>query len=397
MLSVAFGQDVIRALVPQQQQASKPQDSASRKNAPSPADDAQSQDAGVTCEAGDTDETCQTEEPKTANPGENAQSDDAVSNPRNAKPEKDYTQFAPLKTDAQRVTTGAKPPKSAPQKKDNAAARDPNRPTGNARPNPYPDVPSLQELYRQVPSAETKLKRFGADLFVNGTGNTDSLPIDLPAGPDYVLGPGDGLSINLWGSVSQKINAVVDRGGRVALPESGAVMLAGLTLASAQDQIQKTLGAQYKNVRIDVSLTRLRTIRVYVVGDVERPGAYDISSLSTPLNALYIAGGPTAQGSLRTVRHYRQQKLIREVDLYELILRGVQSDLERIEQEIRSWCLRWGLRLLSPEWCGGLRFMNLEKRSNSARRWTWPGAFSWQLRYTKLTWSESRLMRSGFY
>jgi protein involved in polysaccharide export with SLBB domain len=70
---------------------------------------------------------------------------------------------------------------------------------------------------------------------------------------------------------------------------------------------------------------------VYVVGDVQRPGAYDVSSLSTPLNALYSAGGPTAQGSLRTLRHYRGQRLVREVDLYDLILNGIRSDLERME------------------------------------------------------------------
>ena len=213
----------------------------------------------------------------------------------------------------------------------NVTDEDPNRPATRLQPNPYPSVPSLQDLYRQVPSADAKLRRFGSDLFLNGTGNTDLLPMDLPAGPDYVLGPGDGLSINLWGSTARKINVVVDRGGQVALPESGAVEIAGHTLGDAQGLIQKTLNVQYKDVRADVSLSRLRTIRVYVVGDVQRPGAYDISSLSTPLNALYIAGGPTTRGSLRVVRHYRQGKLVREVDLYDLILRGTRLDVDRLE------------------------------------------------------------------
>ena len=72
-------------------------------------------------------------------------------------------------------------------------------------------------------------------------------------------------------------------------------------------------------------------MRVYVVGDVERPGAYDISSLSTPLNALLAAGGPTPQGSLRTVRHYRGSDLVREVDIYDLLLNGIRNDVERIQ------------------------------------------------------------------
>lgn len=211
------------------------------------------------------------------------------------------------------------------------AAVDQNQPATANRPNPYPDLPSAQDLYRQIPSPGAALKRFGADIFLNGTGNLDVLPMDLPAGPDYVLGPGDGLNINLWGSVSQKFTAAVDRAGQIALPESGSVVVAGHTLGDAQRIIEEALGAQFKSAKVEVSLTRVRTVRVYVVGDVQRPGAYDISSLSTPLNALYSAAGPTAQGSLRTVRHYRGQRLVREVDLYDLILNGIRSDVERME------------------------------------------------------------------
>jgi protein involved in polysaccharide export with SLBB domain len=198
-------------------------------------------------------------------------------------------------------------------------------------PNPYPGLPSAKDLYRQFPSRQAPLERFGAGIFLNGTGNTDLLPMDLPAGPDYVLGPGDGLFINLWGSVSQRINVTVDRGGQIALPEAGGVVVAGQTVAVAQQMIQRALNATFKSARIDVSLTRLRSVRVYVVGDVAQPGAYDISSLSTPMNALFAAGGPTAQGSLRTLRHYRGRQLLREVDLYDLILNGIRSDVERIE------------------------------------------------------------------
>jgi protein involved in polysaccharide export with SLBB domain len=210
-------------------------------------------------------------------------------------------------------------------------AEDQNQPATTRKPNPYPSLPSLQDLYRQIPSQQGALRRFGADVFLNGTGNLDTLPMDLPAGPDYVLGPGDGLNINLWGSVSQRFSRTVDREGRVALPEAGAVVVTGQTVAQAQELIQKALSAQFRDARVDVSLTRLRTVRVYVVGDVERPGAYDISSLSTPLNALYAAGGPTARGSLRTVRHYRGRQIVREVDLYDLMLHGIRSDVERLE------------------------------------------------------------------
>lgn len=208
---------------------------------------------------------------------------------------------------------------------------DQNETSTMGRPNPYPDLPSTSDLYRQIPRQNAVVKRFGEEVFLNGTGNLESLPMDLPAGPDYVLGPGDGLNINIWGSVSQRISVVVDRSGQIALPDAGTAMVAGQTLSDAQKVIQRVLSAQFKTAKIDVSLTRLRTIRIYVVGDVQRPGAYDVSSLSTPLNALYLAGGPTARGSLRAVRHYRGKQLVREVDFYDLILHGVRTDVERLE------------------------------------------------------------------
>jgi protein involved in polysaccharide export with SLBB domain len=195
------------------------------------------------------------------------------------------------------------------------------------RPNPYADVPSLYDIYAQVSRRLPVLDRFGVDIFVNGTGNTDELPMDLPAGPDYVLGPGDGLTINLWGGISQRLQRTVDREGRVALPEVGTVLVAGRNLGDVQHQIQTVLRTQFRDVQADVSLGRLRTIRVYIVGDVHRPGAYDISSLSTPLNALYAAGGPTSRGSLRTLKHYRGKQQVQDVDTYDLILHGVRSDM----------------------------------------------------------------------
>ncbi|HZC23586.1 MAG TPA: SLBB domain-containing protein, partial [Candidatus Binatia bacterium] len=88
---------------------------------------------------------------------------------------------------------------------------------------------------------------------------------------------------------------------------------------------------QFRDISADVSLSRLRTIRVYVVGDVVRPGAYDISSLSTPLNALFIAGGPTGRGSLRLLKHFRGNDLVQDVDVYDLLLHGVKGDMKRLE------------------------------------------------------------------
>jgi protein involved in polysaccharide export with SLBB domain len=199
------------------------------------------------------------------------------------------------------------------------------------RPNPYADVPSLYDMYTQYQRRSPKLERFGADIFVNGTGNTDRLPMDLPAGPDYVLGPGDGVTIDLSGSVSQRIRRVVDREGKLVLPEAGAVQVAGKTLGDVQGLVQGVMRTQYRNVQADVSLGRLRSVRVYVVGFARHPGAYDISSLSTPLNAVYEAGGPTSQGSIRVLKHFRGKQLVQDVDVYDLLLHGTQSGIKMLQ------------------------------------------------------------------
>jgi protein involved in polysaccharide export with SLBB domain len=205
-------------------------------------------------------------------------------------------------------------------------------------PTPY-NLLSLRDLYTQVPQDDSKLKRFGSEMFLNREGSSGGrsavgpkdIPIDLPVGPDYVLGSGDGLSIDLWGGVSQSFTRIIDREGKIALPEAGTIVVAGQTLQRAQTIIEDALKQQYRNVRVDITIARLRTVRIYVVGDVQRPGAYDLSSLSTPLNALYAAGGPTSVGSLRILRHMRGSQLIREVDLYDFLLHGKRMDDERLE------------------------------------------------------------------
>jgi protein involved in polysaccharide export with SLBB domain len=124
---------------------------------------------------------------------------------------------------------------------------------------------------------------------------------------------------------------VVDREGRVSLPEAGPLLVSGRNLADVQQAVQQVLRTQFRDISADVSVARLRTVRVYVVGDVAEPGAYDISSLSTPLNALFAAGGITPRGSLRTLKHFRGKQLVEEVDAYDLLLHGVRSDLRRLE------------------------------------------------------------------
>jgi protein involved in polysaccharide export with SLBB domain len=237
------------------------------------------------------------------------------------------------------LSSGAGMPRTGPGSPQYPAGRD-SAPAGTAgaeqvrmvrRPNPYADVPSLYDLYVQAGASNRPLERFGLDVFRKGTTNPDYIPMDLPVGPSYVVGPGDSLSIDLWGGVSQRLLRTVDRQGRVALPEAGPVLVSGRTLGDVQEMVQRSLRTQFRDVSADVALLRLRSVRMYVVGDVTSPGAYDVSSLSTPLNALFVAGGVTSQGSLRRLQHYRGKQLVEEVDAYDLLLHGIRGDLQRIE------------------------------------------------------------------
>jgi len=199
------------------------------------------------------------------------------------------------------------------------------------RANPYSDIPSLYDMYVQASTRQKPNERFGMEVFRNTANDPDAIPMDLPVGPDYVLGPGDSLEIDLWGGVSQRMYRVVDREGRVSLPEAGPLLVSGRNLGEVQLAVQQVLRTEYRDVSADVSLSKLRTVRVYVVGDVEQPGAYDISSLSTPLNALFAAGGVTPRGSLRALKHLRGKQLVEEVDAYDLLLHGVRADMSRLE------------------------------------------------------------------
>ena len=208
--------------------------------------------------------------------------------------------------------------------------QNPNAPQVQPQPSPYSNMPSLRDLYSQFPRTEKRLRRFGNEAFLPGMGNRNQLPMDLPVGPDYVLGTGDNLTVNMWGGRSGRLSLTIDRQGQIALPEAGTLTVNGLTIDQAQKAIQDALNPQFHDEHVEISLGRLRTVRVYVVGDVQLPGAYDVSSLSTPLSALYAAGGPTSHGSLRILRQFRGDQLVRQIDLYDFLLRGIRTGVDRL-------------------------------------------------------------------
>ena len=187
---------------------------------------------------------------------------------------------------------------------------------------------SVEEAFSQfsvLHGVKGRLQQFGYDFF--DTQATSFAPVlDTPVGPDYVIGPLDSLSVHIWNVPEQSLNrsyiAPVERDGMIVIPQIGAIAVGGLTFSQAERAISTRLSAHLKRFDVHVAMARLRTIKVYVVGEVARPGAYEISSLATVSNALYAACGPARSGSLRQIRLVRESQTIAEVDFYQFLMAG---------------------------------------------------------------------------
>jgi protein involved in polysaccharide export with SLBB domain len=175
------------------------------------------------------------------------------------------------------------------------------------------------------PSKPEPLARFGMDFF-----RTDSSAfypdVSLPVFDGYVIGPGDQLVLRLWNAlVDESLKLDVSRQGRIRIPKAGEVSVAGVRFGDLEKVLREKLSAVYKDAGISVTLGRLRSIRVYVVGEAARSGLFTLSSLSTLVNALSITGGPSTGGSLRRIEVRRAGKTISTFDLYDFLLRGDRS------------------------------------------------------------------------
>lgn len=205
------------------------------------------------------------------------------------------------------------------------------QPPGTA---PAPRRPSVIEASFRIPETTgivaPLVEQFGYAVFTSRV-STFAPVDDVPVGPDYVLGPGDELWINVWGQVDTKLVRRIDRNGKIFLPKVGDLRVWGLTFAQAEQLIRDQLSRYFKGFETSITMGRLRTIRVHVVGEVERPGAYMLSSLSTLSNALFAAGGPTKLGSLREIWLRRNHQVVGSVDLYDFFLRGDRSRDFRLE------------------------------------------------------------------
>lgn len=196
---------------------------------------------------------------------------------------------------------------------------------------------SVEEAFAQfsvLQGVKSRLKQFGYDFFDAHAGGFTSLQ-DVPVGPDYVIGPQDSLAVHIWNVPDQNFNrsyiAPVERDGMVVIPQIGAIPVGGQTFSQAERTIHARLSMLLKRFELHVSMARIRTMKVYVVGEVARPGAYELSALATASNAIYAACGPSRSGSLRQIRIMREGKTVGQLDLYDFLIQGDRRQDNRLQ------------------------------------------------------------------
>ena len=221
--------------------------------------------------------------------------------------------------------SSANPPTSA-QSSDATRVQEVNRraQTDTARQQLPTDRPTEFQQLVEISTGQ-QLPIFGASLFREPP--STFAPVDnIPVTPEYVIGPGDELRLQIWGQVNNQGSYIVDRTGAIAVPQIGTVHVAGLRFADLNSFLRSQFGRVFRNFDINVNLGQLRSIQVFVVGQARQPGSYTLGSLSTLVNALFASGGPLPQGSLRDIQLRRGSTTVVHFDLYDLLLRGDKSE-----------------------------------------------------------------------
>jgi len=187
-----------------------------------------------------------------------------------------------------------------------------------------PSFHAVEVRVTLLPLAKTgykSLKPFGYDLF-EAASSPFNPATNVPVPADYIVGAGDQLDIQLYGSQNRSFKLQVGRDGRVNFPELGPINVAGQLFSNVQSSIEARVERQMIGVRANVSMGVTRSIRVFVLGEARQPGSYTVSSLGTITTALFAAGGVSEVGSLRRIQLKRRGEIVRELDLYDLLMRG---------------------------------------------------------------------------
>lgn len=185
--------------------------------------------------------------------------------------------------------------------------------------------PILQDSFQISVQIRTGLflNRFGYDLFNNSNSFTSN--DNLPASNNYILGPGDQISIKAWGSIDINYTAQVDKQGNIFIPKVGQVSLVGIKASNLDTYLKSKVGRIYRDFSLSASVNKIGSIQIVIAGFANKPGSYTISSLSTLTNAIFATGGPSSQGSLRHIQLKRNGIVIADYDMYDLLLNGNDS------------------------------------------------------------------------
>jgi protein involved in polysaccharide export with SLBB domain len=174
-----------------------------------------------------------------------------------------------------------------------------------------------------------KPKIFGADIF-KGKNSSFEPNLKLATPVNYILGPDDQVNISVYGNSVANWKLNVSPEGNINIPGIGVLSVGGKTIENATEAIKSRLSANNyaigRGTNVTVTLGDIRTIKVIMVGQVQKPGTYSLSSLATVFNALYIAGGPTENGTMRQIEIIRDNKILRRLDVYDFLVKGSQKD-----------------------------------------------------------------------
>lgn len=204
--------------------------------------------------------------------------------------------------------------------------------------NDRTDQIEIQDPIEQDPQG---LPYFGYDVFnSNPYANQQGLVGNID--PGYIIGPGDELRVYLWGEAEFQFEGTVDINGNLFIPNVGQVFVSGTSYSNLHERLKQYLSRFYSGLTknpaaifLDVSLTKLRPIRIVVMGESKNPGSLLINSFATTLNSIYASGGIKTSGSLREIKVFRNNKFVSNIDLYDYLIKGaVSEDLRLMSNDV---------------------------------------------------------------
>ena len=182
---------------------------------------------------------------------------------------------------------------------------------------------------KEFRNAKPKLSLFGYDLFA-GAPTTFAPASDIPIPSEYVIGPGDNIKLNIYGKENMQLDLIVDREGQINVPPLGPLYVAGLSFKELKEVMAQEAEQRAIGMNVIATLGELRSIRIFILGEANRPGSYTVSALSTITNALFVSGGIKKTGTLRNIQLKRNGRVVTSFDLYDLLLRGDTSRDDRL-------------------------------------------------------------------